>query len=281
MNKILQTSVLLVVAGTMALAQHIVILKDGLQFQGRFQGGNEDSITFLDDHGNRHKLKISDVQSVIFSPSTTPTATNSSYAPGAAPPFAGPSAGYGYAGYGYADTDVEPNTGWTQTAVIPAGTEIAVRTIDPIDVRQADQHQQFLATVDNDVLDADGRVVIPRGSPAHLIVHQVGDGEVAVDLRSVNVDGKRYILNAQNVTNLRLREGPGANRRTGEYVGGAALLGTIIGAVAGGGKGAAVGALAGGAAGAGAQVLTRGSAVHIPPETVLRFRLDHPVYLYQ
>ena len=54
----------------------------------------------------------------------------------------------------------------------------------------------------------------------------------------------------------------------------------ILGALAGGGKGAAIGALAGGGAGAATQVLTRGRALHIPPETVLRFRLECPIYLY-
>ena len=114
-----------------------------------------------------------------------------------------------------------------------------------------------------------------------MIVREVEDGQISVDLRSVSVNGKRYILNTENITNNRVREGPGINRRTGAFVGGTALLGTILGAVAGGGRGAAVGALAGGAAGAGAQVLTRGSALHIPSETILRFRLDHDVYFYQ
>src|SRR5438045_7124252 len=49
------------------------------------------------------------------------------------------------------------------------------------------------------------------------------------------------------------------NKRTGEYVGGGAILGAIIGGIAGGGKGAAIGAGAGAAAGAGAQVLTKGN----------------------
>ena len=89
------------------------------------------------------------------------------------------------------------------------------------------------------------------------------------------------IVNSENIIDERVHEGIGANRRTGKFVGGAALLGTIIGAVAGGAKGAAIGAVTGGAAGAGTQVLTRGASVHIPSETVLTFRLDHPVYLYQ
>jgi hypothetical protein len=55
------------------------------------------------------------------------------------------------------------------------------------------------------------------------------------------------------------------------------LLGTIIGAIAGGGKGAAIGAGAGTAAGAGEQMLTRGSRVHVPPESMVTFRLERPL----
>jgi hypothetical protein len=67
-------------------------------------------------------------------------------------------------------------------------------------------------------------------------------------------------LNSEDITNTRVREGLGANKRTGAFVGGTALLGTVIGAIAGGGNGAAIGAVAGAGAGAGAQVLTRGPA---------------------
>jgi hypothetical protein len=71
------------------------------------------------------------------------------------------------------------------------------------------------------------------------------------------------------------RGGLGANKRTGTYVGGGALAGTLLGAVAGGGKGAAIGAIAGGATGAGAQVITRGKDLSIPAETKLSFRLNN------
>ena len=60
-------------------------------------------------------------------------------------------------------------------------------------------------------------------------------------------------------------------------IGGTAALGAIIGAIAGGGKGAAIGALAGGGAGTATQGLTRGQAVRIPAETLLRFKLEAPV----
>jgi hypothetical protein len=57
------------------------------------------------------------------------------------------------------------------------------------------------------------------------------------------------------------------------------VAGTLIGALAGGGKGAAIGALAGGAAGAGAQTLTKGKNVNIPAETDLKFKLAEDVAL--
>src|SRR5579884_1779549 len=56
-----------------------------------------------------------------------------------------------------------------------------------------------------------------------------------------------------------------------------AALGAIIGAIAGGGKGAAIGAASGAGAGALTQILTKGSAVRVPAETVLTFRLDKPL----
>ena len=75
--------------------------------------------------------------------------------------------------------------------------------------------------------------------------------------------------------------GIGANKRTATMVGGGALAGAIIGAIAGGGKGAAIGAVLGGGAGAGAEVLTKGKQVKVPAETVLTFQLDSDLHLEQ
>jgi hypothetical protein len=259
----------LFVAGPIAFSQQLIVLNNGTQLEGRFDGGNADTIRFIDEHGNRHKFNVSEVQSLTLNPRTS--ADSNQYDPG---PATSPERVY-------VDEDAAPGAGWSQSAVIPAGTEILVRTIDPIEVSRPDPRQHFLASLERDVRDSNGNVVIPRGSMAHLIVHDVGDGDIAVDLRSVSVNGRRYILNSENIINAGTRQGLGANKRTGKFVGGGALLGTVLGAIGGGGKGAAIGALVGGAAGAGTQVLTRGPALHIPSETILRFRLDHPVYLFE
>ncbi|MGZ4789451.1 MAG: hypothetical protein ACXVZX_13095, partial [Terriglobales bacterium] len=72
-------------------------------------------------------------------------------------------------------------------------------------------------------------------------------------------------------------EGLGTNKRTAEMVGGGAVLGTLIGAVAGGGKGAAIGGLAGAAAGTGVNAATRGEQTVIQTETLINFQLQSPI----
>src|SRR5207249_4242514 len=99
---------------------------------------------------------------------------------------------------------------------------------------------------------------------------------------AIDVSGRRYVVASDSNTQTASdKDGLGKNQRTGKYVGGGALAGAVIGAIAGGGKGAAIGAIAGGAAGAGAQVLTKGQAVHVPAETVLTYRLNSPLSVRQ
>jgi hypothetical protein len=274
MNKTTFVTAVLLLGGNLAIAQQTLVMNGGQILHGRYDGGNADTVFFIDDHGNRHRFNISEIQNLMFNgapPRDFPTADRFS--------------GGGYQPTvrreEYADMDAQPDYGWNRTATIPAGTEIVVRTIDRIDSSAADPQRRYLASIERDVVDSNGNLVIPRDASAHLIVNQAVDGRMAIDLRSVNVNGRRYVLNSEDITNARGREGLGANSRTGKFVGGGAIIGGIIGAVAGGGKGAAIGAVAGGAAGAGAEVATSGPRVHIPSETILRFRLDHPVYLYQ
>lgn len=162
-------------------------------------------------------------------------------------------------------------------AVIDSGTTVYVRTMEQINAKDADG-RVFPGVVDQDVLDRNGRIVIPRGSDVELVVRRLPDNDVALDLDSIMVNGERYSVEAQqSVIDSERREGIGTNKRTGKYVGGGAVLGAIIGAIAGGGKGAAIGAGAGAAAGAGTQVLTRGKSVKVPAESLLTFQLTEPL----
>ncbi len=164
--------------------------------------------------------------------------------------------------------------------MLPVGTEIALITNQRIDSRDVVEGQTFSAQIAEDIRDTDGSIAIPRGSEASLITRRLeGNGDITLDVESIAVGGRRYRVSTSDQELESRRDGVGGNKRTGQFVGTGAVLGAIIGAIAGGGKGAAIGAVAGAGAGAGAQIITRGKEVHVPAETVLRFRLDRPLRL--
>jgi hypothetical protein len=158
------------------------------------------------------------------------------------------------------------SSAWAQT--LPKDSEIKVRTDTSIPAKPP-ANAKYAASISDDVTDSSGSVVIPRGSRAQLVAVQNGN-DTTLDLHSVTVNGKRYVLTAQGKSSA--HGGLGANQRTAKYVGGGAAVGAVLGALLGGGKGAAIGALAGGGAGAGAQVYT-GRKKEIPPETELKYKL--------
>jgi hypothetical protein len=230
-------------------------LRDGTVVAGRFLSGAESRIVFQDESGIRRTFNTNEIQTVDFNDVMTPASNSANRV----------------------DTRLTLTT-------LPAGRQISVRTDENIQADTANQGRTYLASIQQDVLDASGNVVIPRGSRANLVVRRVNQGDtltsgnLVLDLDSIQVNGRRY-----NVSTEDLRQGDnrgiGANRRTGEMVGGGAVLGTLLGAIAGGGKGAAIGAIAGAAAGGGVQVLTKGKEIRVPAETVLNFRLDQSLTL--
>ncbi|MBZ5726227.1 MAG: hypothetical protein LAP87_14670 [Acidobacteriia bacterium] len=171
----------------------------------------------------------------------------------------------------------------TKSYRLPVGTAISVRNEETIDSAKATQGQTFAAEVTRDVLDEEGSVVIPRGSNATIVIRSAskggrfrGSSDLVMDLDSVAIDGRRYQLSTTDLAK-RGRQGIGVNKRTGEFAGGGAAVGAIIGAIAGGGKGAAIGAGSGAGAGAVTEILTKGSSIKVPVESVLTFKLDRPL----
>lgn len=167
---------------------------------------------------------------------------------------------------------------WTALSTIETGTSIQVRTTEAIDTKTMDG-RVFTGTIETEVRDTQGRLAIPAGSTAELVVRRGPDNELVLDLDSVTMNKRRYGVDA---TRARLgsggidikNSGIGANKETARNVGGGAVLGAILGAVIGGGDGAAAGAAAGAAVGAGAQILTKGRRVNVPAESVLTYRLQ-------
>jgi hypothetical protein len=164
-----------------------------------------------------------------------------------------------------------------QSDTVRAGRDIAIRTSESIDARSPSDSRIYRGVVERDVRSEDGRVMIPSGSNAELILRNSTRDELVLDLESVDVHGQRYAVSTENESvqaGSSEKQGVGANRRTGKYVGGGAVIGSIIGAIAGGGKGAAIGAAAGAGAGAVGQTVTRGGNVRVPAESLITFRLD-------
>lgn len=227
-----------------------LVLKDGTRIQGTVVGVAARIVTFKGADGVSRRYAMTRVESLQF----------------ASPEPARASAG--------ANRSLE----------LPAGTELVVRTAETVDSRYAKPDQVFTAIFEQGVTNASGRVIVPVGANAQLVIRQVttggatGSPEMALDVQSITIDGRRYVVSTTDLM-LDADTGIGKNRRTAEAIGGGAAVGTVIGAITGGAKGAAIGGLIGAAGGAGAQVLTKGHDVRVPAETVLRFRLDSAVAL--
>ena len=170
----------------------------------------------------------------------------------------------------------------TDTHVLPAGTELSVQTNETIDGSTAADGQTFDAQLTDSVRDADGKVVIPAGAKAQIVIKSLtqggkirGQSDLVLDLAAVSIDGRQYTLSTADLEQQG-KAGLGKNKRSAEFLGGGAAIGGIVGALLGGGKGAAIGAGAGAGGGALTQALTRGS-IRVEPETILTFKLDMPL----
>jgi hypothetical protein len=166
--------------------------------------------------------------------------------------------------------------------IVPSGSEIKLRNDETIQATPSNVGKTYQASVAQDVTDPNGNVVIPKGSRATLVTTKgPSNDQVELALKSLTVNGHKYTVASNTVAhNAGGKEGVGKNKRTAKYVGGGALAGTLIGAIAGGGKGAAIGALAGGAAGAGAQTLTKGKEIKIPAESEMTFKLNQDLQVH-
>ena len=77
---------------------------------------------------------------------------------------------------------------------IPRGTEITVRTEGPIRLNHWDRGRIYPAEVARNVYATDGDLAFPRGARADLIVREVAPHEMALDLDSVVVHGRRFVV---------------------------------------------------------------------------------------
>jgi hypothetical protein len=274
-----------------------IILHNGASYSGKLDVGADSTITFTDGQGIQYNFPLRDVQSLVFT-STNDIVTLRSgkvytgqYTGNNPIPFTD---GQGV-GYQFPTKDVAslvltrtrptpPPAPAGPAKVIPVGTEITIRTDDTISARDSGTGQLYGATISQDVFDANNNVAIPAGTPAKLVVRDIGTGgavhsaDLVLDLFSISVNGKEYRVDTSDVS-INNKRGVGANKRTAEFGGGGAAIGALFGGIFGGGKGAGIGAAAGAGSGLLTQIFTRGKQVQVPAETSLMFRLDQTLVL--
>ena len=162
---------------------------------------------------------------------------------------------------------------------LPAGTEIAIRTVNRIESKKADLRTEYPASLDDPIV-VNGETVVPANANAFLRVIELRSpgmthrASLSMTLVAVMVNGQRLTLETGKVDSAAGSQA----KRTAVGAAGGAAGGAAIGALAGGGLGAAVGAGVGAAGGAIAGKLT-GKGVEIAPETRFTYKLIEPAVI--
>jgi hypothetical protein len=156
---------------------------------------------------------------------------------------------------------------------------MTIRMIDSVDSSVNQPGEIFHASLDQPLISGD-RVVVPNGADVYVRLvnassagKMTGSSELRLELVKLEFQGQSYPLVSSTYT----LNGASRGKDTAKKVGAGAVLGTLIGAIAGGGRGAAIGAGVGAAAGGGYQAATHGKQVRIPSETKLDFQLEQPL----
>ena len=208
---------------------------------------------------------------------TTTVAPGPANAPGTPPP----AAGVYYQPAGAAQGGAQPVPGGAPMVRpadvnIPAGSELTIRINQNISVKHTEPGTRFDGEVEDGWTDANGRVILPRGTPVEGVVdvshrrgHFKGRSVLELRLTSLTLNGQQYPLNTHDMRETK----KGKGKRSTAFIAGGSGLGMLIGGVASGGTGLLIGGLAGGGAGTAAAGLTGNRDLDIPAESIVRFRL--------
>jgi len=219
-------------------------LRAGIIIQGRYAGGNADTIQF--DTGEGMKvLRRDDVLKINFSAPAAPP-------PPPAPPVA------------------QAAPAAPASVIVPGGSLLVIQMKSQITSNDK-AGKGFEGVLMHD-LEADGVVVARAGTPVIGKVNQskkagrlAGKAKLEISLSQINADGKLVAIATSNYAEA----GQGSFKKTARNAGVGALVGGAIDGGDGAGKGAAIGVAV--------SVIKKGESITIPPGAVLEFRLSQPV----
>ncbi len=241
------TAIAISLAGS--LFADVVTLKNGAKVEGTVEaGGSQVRVRVGSDV---RVFAVSEIQSIDFADGRTTEAAPSKAA--------------------------ITSTASGQTLTLPAGTEIAVRTIDAIDSKRADPAKEYAASLDDPIV-VDGVTVAPANARAILRVTDIknpkvmGHASMSTYVAAVFINGQRLNLDTDHVDS----QAGSQAKRVGVGSGVGAAAGAGVGAAAGGAAGAGIGAAAGAAAGA-ATAMWKNKTVDIKSETRFTYKLSREV----
>jgi hypothetical protein len=231
--------------------------KDGKLIQGTYMGGTQNSVRF--QVGSQlETFPVSEILAITF---TGPPSTAQPAEPAAVPPPPPPPQRTAAPAIPTASPDIR------SPVTIPAGTRLMVRMDSTLDSKRHGVGHMFTTTLENNLV-AGGKSLATKGAKLYGRLTQAkqagrlaGKSELSLQLTDVMINGVPHPIVASGVKAV----GEGSGGKTVRNV----AVGTGIGALVRGSKGAKRGA----AVGLGASVLTSGSEVRIPAGTVLEFRL--------
>ncbi len=159
--------------------------------------------------------------------------------------------------------------------VVPAGTSLPIILSQSLSSKTSNAGEEFSGSLASS-LSVDGAVAIPKGAEVRGVITKAkkqgtfkGQGDLAIRLASIRVNGKSYPISSSTYA----ESVKGKGKRSAVVTGGGAAVGALIGGLAGGGKGAAIGAGVGAGGGLAASGATGGENVVLAAERRVTFKL--------
>jgi hypothetical protein len=154
---------------------------------------------------------------------------------------------------------------------VPAGTRIMVETIDALDSSRQKAGHRFRAKLSGDMM-VDGKTVAPGGSILYGILadakksrRAIGRSELVLTFTDITINGQLVPIQTSAIKAVT----DSTTKKSASQVGRAAVIGGLVDGSSGAKTGAKVGV--------GAAVVTGGSQVKIPSNTLLEFNLVQPL----